>query len=186
MNVLKNQCWDIALHESGLTYIFRMRAQKTKKYLKLTKTLSLLSVVVPGTIALNYSVDTWWAKTLLSFAIILSVLLTILSFIDLVYNREDSLNYYYESSAHHAELSRQFEFLAKETHLDENSFKVIFYQLLGEQKIRDQQDERTNLLPKEERMGLRFGLRQFQRVCVGCKSIPKSLESTNCDICGKF
>ena len=39
---------------------------------------------------------------------------------------------------------------------------------------------------KEKRIGMRFGLRELSRKCVGCNEIPLSMNTSNCDICGNF
>ena len=59
-----------------------------------------------------------------------------------------------------------------------------------------QRKKRKNELPgqkrviklsdEEKRMGMRSGLRNSQRACVECKKIPTSMESTECNVCGKY
>jgi mobilome CxxCx(11)CxxC protein len=61
-----------------------------------------------------------------------------------------------------------------------------FHELLGEQNVRDSQDEKYNINDKELRMGMKYGLRMFKVKCDGCGEVPKSLETTNCNICGNF
>jgi mobilome CxxCx(11)CxxC protein len=186
MNDLKSKCWNDALNEAGISYVFRSRAKKAKTWLKLTKTLTILSIVIPGAIVLNYNVDSWWVKIIFSLSIVLSVFLTITSIIELVYGKDDALQYFYESASHHANLSKQFELIASDTIISEDNLKERYNQLLGEQKIRDQQDDKYDITPKEERKALRYGLRQYQRECVSCKKTPTSLDSSECDVCGKF
>ena len=65
--------------------------------------------------------------------------------------------------------------------LDE-SFVVLNARL----KARTQQNSKHNIKEWELRMGMRFALRAFQKKCIGCGTVPLSMESTNCDVCGKF
>jgi mobilome CxxCx(11)CxxC protein len=142
-------------------------------------------VAVPGAVILNYSINSNWVKVILAVAVLVSVFLTISSIVELSYSLNNKLQYYYESASHHSTLTREFESLAKSdvfTEIELNKYN----RLIGEQTVRDTQDERYNISAKEERKGMRYGLRHFQRECVGCCEVPLSLESTNCEICGKY
>ncbi len=178
-------CTEEAINEAGLGYIFSLRSRKLNFWLNLTKALTVLSVSAPGAIVLNYSVNHWWVQIIVSLAIILSTYLTISSLIQMALSSDAKLNYYYESAAHHNQLMKQFSLLKSQ---DEWSSIYIyrFHELIGEQSIRDSQDERYNLTDRELRIGMRYGLRMFQKECSECKTVPVSLESTNCNVCGNF
>lgn len=181
----KKKCLEEAINEAGIAYIFSQRSSKLKFWLNLTKALTVLSVSAPGAIVLNYSVSLWWVQIIVTFAVILSIYLTVSSLIQMALSSDTKLQYYYESAAHHNQLMKQFYMLFNQDEMS-NTHLNRFHELIGEQNVRDTQDEKFNIKDKELRIAMRYGLRMFQVQCSGCKVIPLSLESTSCDICGNF
>jgi len=185
MRNYKEKCLEQAINEAGVAYIFSQRSGKLKIWLNLTKALTVLSVSAPGAIVLNYSVSLWWVQIIVTFAVILSIYLTVSSLIQMALSSDTKLQYYYESAAHHNQLMKQFSMLLN---LDEMSSIHVnrFHELIGEQNVRDSQDEKYNINDKELRMAMRYGLRMYKVPCSGCEIVPLSLESTSCNVCGNF
>lgn len=58
--------------------------------------------------------------------------------------------------------------------------------LKTKQDARDIQDEKHSISEADEKRGMRYALRNYQRTCVSCGQVPTSMTSTSCNICGNF
>jgi mobilome CxxCx(11)CxxC protein len=110
----------------------------------------------------------------------------ILSIWALVAKWDDGLAYYTESKSANYRLADEYAKLMKAQCLAPQEFDMQFKQLETEGRLRTELDQRQDITDQEKRMGMRAGLRQYQRACAGCKTVPVSLRATECEICGKF
>lgn len=186
IDITKKECWNNALMEAGMGYVFRQRALKLNKSVKTTKVIAVLVPMIPGAFVLAYEAEGIIYQIIMWAFGVLSIYLAIRSGVSLVYGHDDRLSYSYESASHHASLSLKFENLANMTSVDTEQAKIMYSELIGEQRVRDQQDDKVDITPKEERKAMCYGLRQYSRSCAGCSKVPTSLSPKNCEVCGNF
>lgn len=180
---LRSKCWDLAIHAFGTAWIFEKRARKLRWKLKILSFLGIAVPVVIGGIVLSFGTNPRILPALLWVAGVLGVAQLTGSVWSLVARWDDSLAYALESVTANYRLSRRFESLGEQPPAD---LEVEFRVLDAENQARKDLDFRQDLTPKEKRAGLRAGLRQFQRACVGCNEVPTSMSPTDCEVCGNF
>ena len=139
-----------------------------------------------GATASGYGFDSEILKLLINVAIPVSIFQLVFSVLAVIYKWDEELGYSYEASKDHNYLSQEFKSLANIPADNETELKRRFDILVTKLQSREEQDSKHNIMEWENRMGMRFALRQFKRECVGCKTTPISMESTDCDICGKY
>jgi mobilome CxxCx(11)CxxC protein len=183
---LRQDSWENSIHSFGKAYIFNKRAER---YGVLLNSLKVFGIVVPVTIgatASGYGFDSELLKWTITISIPLTIIQLIYSVFAVVYKWDDNLGYAYETVKDHNNLSDDFKKLGKlppENYDDlNNKFNILETKL----RSRVEQDFKHGLTERELRMGMRFALREFKKQCYGCNQIPISMESTDCDVCGKF
>lgn len=183
---LRQTAWDNSLHTFGKGFIFDKRAQKYAAYVNLLKVFGIITPVAVGATAMGYGFDSNILKYVITIAIPLSIIQLLFSVFAIVFKWDQELAYSFEASQDYNNLSNSFKKLANIPQDNiENLEKSI--DLLEERYLaRSQQDAKHSVKEWELRKGMRFSLREFQRECVGCKTIPLSMKSTDCDVCGKF
>ncbi len=182
---LRKESWDKALKSFGYSYIF---SEKAKFYSRNMTYITTLGILVPfsvGAIAVGYGI-TSVLKYALLLAAPLGVLQLLLSVLAVTFKWEGKLSYAYEATKDHAILSEEFRKIADRPPSDYSEFTRQFDLIETKLIARLNQDANYTIKEKENRKGMRYGLRQFQRECVGCKKTPLSMESTDCNVCGKF
>lgn len=182
----RRDCADSALKCHGTAYIFEKRAAKIR-----TKviTLSFLGIAAPasvGAIIGTYNLDIKDIQLFLFIAGTIAIIQLIFSIWSLVSGWDRNLSYYLESKAANYRLASQYDRLSKTTTLSPHDFEVEFQVLHREAEFRANLDNQHDITDKEKRMGMRYGLRQYQRPCVGCKQTPTTMKATDCGICGNF
>lgn len=185
-NKLRQSCWNKATHSFGLSYVFDKKAQRHSTYTNLLKVFGIVVPVTVGATATGYGLDSSILKMTIALAIPLSIAQLIFSVLAVVKKWDDELAYAYEASQDLTLLSDSFRKLGE---LPPKEFKDLNqqFELLNTRfKARSQQNSKHNIKEWELRMGMRSSLREFQRNCVGCKTTPVSMDSTECDVCGKF
>ena len=184
---IRSKCWDNALSCFGFNYIFNQRINKYSNYNKRLKFYALVFPALIGLIAFGYKTD---HPKILDISIAIAIPLTILQFVFsiLAITREldNELGYSNEASQHYNYLSDRFKNLGETPPSDCIELNHKYELLNTEYNGRSQQDSKHTVKEKEKRKGMRCALREFQRECVGCKKTPLSMESTKCDVCGKF
>jgi mobilome CxxCx(11)CxxC protein len=90
------------------------------------------------------------------------------------------------SAADNAVLAKRYIDLATRRVEDLLVLRHEYEKLAIRDEARQDQDYQQGVSETEKRRGLRAALRQYQRECVGCSKVPLSMESTDCDVCGKF
>ena len=183
---LRTKCWNLAVHTFGMAYIFDKKAKRHSFYTNLLKVFGIVVPVTVGATVTGYGLDSEILKKVIALAIPLSIFQLIFSVLAVVYKWDDELAYDYEASQDLSLLSRSFRKLGE---LPPKKFEKLneeFELLSTRYNARGQQNSKHNIKEWELRMGMRYALREFQRTCSGCKKVPASMESTNCDVCGKF
>lgn len=182
----RRSCADASLLCHGTAYIFEKRAKKIRKQIY---TLSFLGIAGPasvGAIVGTFKLSTHNVEYVLLVAGVIAIIQLLFSIWSLVSKWNDNFSYYLESKAANYRLSKRYDDLCKTTAIAEHDFDVQFGELEKEAELRATLDNQHDIEDKEKRMGMRYGLRQYQRQCSGCGEVPKSMKATNCEICGNF
>lgn len=183
---LRQTAWENSFHTFGKGYIFDKRAQKYAIYVNLLKVFGIITPVAVGAAAMGYGFDSALLKYTITLAIPLSIIQLIFSVFAVVLKWDQELAYSYEASQDYNNLSSTFKKLGKIPQNDITIFEKNIDLFEVRYQSRSEQDAKHSIKEWELRRGMRFALREFQRECIGCKKIPTSMESTDCDICGKF
>lgn len=187
MDELRKDCWNNAFHAFGTAYIFRIKAEKFKKY---TSKLKFFGIAVPltiGTTASGYGFDSKFLKLAIIISAPLTIIQLIVSVLATVNKWDEELSYSFESAAENSEIALRYENLAK---YPPNNNKVLLEGemaiLKTKQESRDKQDDKHSITEKDERKGMRYSLKYYQRTCTGCGQIITSMKPSSCNICGNF
>lgn len=183
---LRTTCWNNAITAFGIAYIFDKKAQRHGFYTNLLKVFGIVVPVTVGATAMGYGIGAIALKAVIALAIPLSIIQLVFSVFAVVHKWDDELAYAFEASQDLSILSDSFKKLGNlppdnYKELDEK-FEVFNTRL----KARMQQNSKHNIKEWELRMGMHYALREFQKKCIGCGETPKSMKSTDCDICGNF
>ncbi|WP_052600199.1 mobilome CxxCx(11)CxxC protein [Aureispira sp. CCB-QB1] len=183
---LRQECWNDALHTFGTGYIYSERAINLKWYLRSISFLGILIPILLGGLVVAYgtkSAALGWGLVITSPFGIAQLVLSAWS-INSSWN--DLYSSYLESSLENSILAREYETLAKYPPSEFEELKQEKEKIDIKKANRDKEDNKNPLSEKERRKGMRWALRNYKRSCAGCNEVPKSMESTNCDVCGKF
>ncbi len=170
-----------AIHSFGYADIFNKRASRLSFGLNLLK---LFGVLLPGSVGITYSQfgDAPSVQTWVTITWVLSAILFIFSICAIAFKWDDELSYCFEASQNYSSLSERFIRLYQSGNDIEKQYDI----LNTEYRLRNEQDAKHNIKEWERRRGMRWALREFQVRCVGCDTIPVSMESTKCWVCGNF
>ena len=178
-------CNDNALHCYNTAYIFEKRAAAIRWKLHV---LAFLGIAVPaavGAIIGTFSLKLEYIAIVVTIASVLSVVQFVFSIWSLVSHWDIGLSYYLESKSANYRLSSHWNQLANTTTTSDADFATRLQVLEKESEIRADLDNRHDVTDKEKRLGMRAGLRKYQRPCVQCGKIPQSMKATKCGVCGK-
>jgi len=183
---MRKELWNSAFHSYGTAYIYGQRAKAIEKRLTLITFLGIVVPIIVGGIVTSYGTE----SSVLKYAIIAAAPLSLIQLIISVWSIVDKWNekssYFLESQIDNFSYSDRFQSLAKFPPQTYEELKTETEKIGLQKQNRDIQDSKYSLTDAEKRKGMRFALRKFRRECTGCNQIPKSMESTDCDICGKF
>lgn len=183
---LRTKCHDCSFHSNGKAYIHEQRAQKYSKYINLLTTLGIIVPVTIGATVLGYGIENDALKFMISIAIPMSIFQLIFSLISVVYKWSDELAYSNESAQEHYFLSDRFKKLGEFPPDSFTELNFEFELINTRLKSRAEQDSKHSYKDWELRKGMRYSLRENQKSCVECKQTPTSMESTECNVCGKY
>jgi mobilome CxxCx(11)CxxC protein len=125
-------------------------------------------------------------NTIFIFASLISTALLVLSAWAMAANWDMQYSKSFQAQMENAELAKFYKELAKTELLSFSEYKAEIARLDSMTEKVDHLCMELRVTDQEKRMGMRSGLREFQRECVKCKQIPSDILSTNCDICGNF
>jgi mobilome CxxCx(11)CxxC protein len=182
----RRDCWDQAIYAFGTAHIFERRLVSARKKLRVLTFLGVLVPVAVGGIVVSFfGIEA--LRPFLSWLIVAAGILgTIqLSFTlwALVAKWDDIATYAASSSSENRRLAARFEELGRMPLTD---FEVQYQLLKADNTRRQEADIQQGISEAEKRMITRAGLRQYQRPCVECKTVPRDMTSTNCPVCGNF
>lgn len=185
-DTILQDCWDDSLHSFGTAYIYSKRSQVIGRYLKAVNFLGIIVPLTIGGIATSYSISPNTLNIILIVAAPFSIIQLTLSALSLNYKWDDAYSYYLESTNDNSQLSNDYKNLAKYPPDKLKEIKSKKELIDVKYIIRNTNDTKYILSPKEKREAMRYSLRNFQRSCAGCNIIPIDMISTDCGVCGKF
>ena len=150
--------------------------------------LSYLGIAGPasvGAIISTYSLDDKTTKLVLVVAGTIAIIQLLFSIWSLVSGWNEKLSYYLESKSSNYSLSSQYQKLSQNSSISKQGFDSELNVLDREADLRSALDNNHYVNDKEKRMGMRYGLRKFQRACAGCDIVPTDMKPTECGVCGK-
>lgn len=180
------KCADEALKAHGTAYIFEKRAATVRTRLLILSFLGIAGPASVGAIISTYSLDNETTKIVIGGAGVIAIAQLLFSIWALVSKWDSNLASYIESKSSNYNLSSRFDNLAKDTTLAQHEFDTEFKILEKEAELRRALDHQFDITDKEKRMGMRYGLRQFQRPCAQCNTVPTNMKPTSCGVCGDF
>jgi mobilome CxxCx(11)CxxC protein len=180
------ESWDLALYAWATAAIFQARAQL---YRRLIRALTFMGIIVPlliGGLVLGFGLQASYLSTLIVVAVAAGIVQLAFSAWAVVYGWTDSLEYALESMSENFEISALYKELGNVAVAPPPDLAARFTIVQTKDNARRASDSRKDVSDKEKRYGHRAALRQFQRVCVGCNQLPRSMDSTDCPVCGRF
>lgn len=184
--VVLKECWNQAVNSFGTAYIFEQRANRHRRYLRLLTFLGMIVPAIIGSIVLSFGINAPVLPLLISVASILIPAQFFFSVWSLVSKWDDTLAYSTKSNSTNKNLSLRYRELARTPPEDDASLNQRVQFLQAEYQWQSRDDEVQGVTEKEKRMGMRAGLREFQRPCATCEKVPSSMKSTECPTCGQF
>ena len=181
---IRRDCWDKALDSFGFSYIYSRKTQKLDLYIKWIRVLGFIIPVLLGAIVSSYYAKKEIIETAMFFATPLAIAQLVLSAMVTSLGSETKLSGYITKSIEYGLLNSEFQQLAN---FPDNNFETLSkkYDILVERE-RGLSKGNNELTDKEKRRGMRAGLRNYKRACVGCGETPLSIVSTKCEVCGNF
>jgi len=183
---LRTEAWNDSFHTFGKGYIFDKRAEKFSKNINLLKVFGIVTPIAVGATAIGYGHDAEILKSLIAFAIPILIIQLVFSVFTVIFRWDKELAYAYEASQDYNNLSSSFKKLGNLPPSEYENLEKSLDVLKTRYQARSEQDAKHSIREWELRKGMRYALRQFRRECVACKIIPESMESTDCNVCGKF
>ncbi|MCG8859995.1 mobilome CxxCx(11)CxxC protein [Tenacibaculum finnmarkense] len=181
---IRADCWNKSLDSIGFGYIYQLKIKKINFWLRASKVLGIIIPVLLGGILTS----AYNSESILNLAVLITtpvalfqlVLSTILS----INGADENILKYSTKSAEYSVLESEFRQMGR--YPIENEFEYLKkYEILTERE-KGIGKGNIDITDTEKRIGMRFGLRELSRECVGCEKTPLSMKSTNCDICGNF
>lgn len=179
-------CWERGVDAYGTATIFLRRSAV---YRRLLQAVSFLGIVVPlfiGGTVMAFGLQFTLLPELITVAAALGLAQLLLSAGAIVYSWADSLEYALQSTAENFDLSVRFKELGGTATGPPSDLEVRYASLAARDDARRANDATKGVSDKELHRGHRAGLRQFRRECSACKKVPVSMESTDCEVCGRF
>lgn len=179
----RQDAWDHAIHTFGTAYIFEKRAKGPKIHLKLLAFSGLALPLILGSYVTIFGREAPQLERALVISGVIAAVQAVVTLWALVWKWDDQYSASLEAVVTNYRLASRFKEFASNPPADED---VVYRLLKTELSVREAEDHKLLLKDKEKRMGLRAGLREFQRPCVACNVVPRSLTSSDCDVCGNF
>lgn len=183
---IRNECWDKAIHALGTSYVFEMKANFYKRWIRVITILGLVVPLLLGATAGAYGANSPTLTIAIAITAPISIFQVVLSGISLASKWDDQLAYSLESQSENRIIAEEYEDLAKYPPADQNELKRKFEIIKTKDDARIRQDEKVSFNIKENRKGMRYALWIRKKVCDTCKVVPSSMTPGDCETCGKF
>ncbi len=181
---IRTDCWDKTLDAIGYGYIYQLKIKKINFWLRISKVLGIIiPVFLGGILTSTYnlteyiSMAIWITSPFALGQLVLSTILTI-------NGADENVLKYSTKAAEYSVIETEFRQMARYPNDDEFEYlkklEILIEREKGISKVN------LEVTDEEKRIGMRFGLRELSRKCVGCDKIPLSMNASKCDICGNF
>jgi mobilome CxxCx(11)CxxC protein len=180
------ECIDRAIYAFGTGEIFKRRSETYRRRLNYLAFLGLAGFVVIGAVIVAFGTEFTYLNWIIATAGIVAVLQALYSLWALTARWPDHLEYSMTSAADNFQLATNFAELARDSLSPKPDFDERLAALKASDNARRNSDSNRGITDKELRFGHRAGLRHYQRACAGCKSVPQSMKSSDCPVCGQF
>lgn len=185
-NKLRQKSWDKAHDAIGYSFIFSKRMNKMSGRIRALTTMGIIVPVAASSIVYAYYHNQEIVAYTVLIATPIGIAQFLLSLFSIIYKWDDNLAYAIEATAAHSVIADKYRKLANTPPETFSDLKTSYDLLEIESTERAKQDAKQGIKPWELRMGMRAALRELQRKCVGCNTVPLSLESTKCHVCGNY
>ena len=182
---LKEECWNAALFAYGTAYIFERRSRSLKKRLQWLSYVGFVVPLIIGSLVLGYGAFSALAA-LAAIAVAICIAQSAVALWSIIAGWLDQYSYAAAAIPANYLLSDKFVELTSRPASNLHEFRHEYEKLQVEDRARQQQDYQQGISDAEKRMGMRAALRKFRRRCAACGTIPSSMVSTNCSVCGQF
>ena len=182
---LRKLCWDKAVEAFGTGYIFEKRMGRYRFKLRFLSFLGIVAPITVGAIFLSFGNVVSLSYVSIS-AGVLSVIQLVFSVWSLTARWDESYSYSMESMNSNYRLADCYGQTAKNPPNDITDLEMKIELLDREDMLRRTEDNKQGIKDSEKRMGMRAGLRSYQRPCAYCHEVPQSMKVTDCPTCGQF
>jgi mobilome CxxCx(11)CxxC protein len=183
---LCQQCWDLALYAFGTASAFQKRSQKYKRWLRWLSFAGIVFPLMIGGLVLSFGANLPHLRVYVAVALLAGLAQLVVSAWSYVSGWAEELDYSAESAADNFGLSARFRELGRQAQNPPADIQIRFAEVKAQDNCRRASDYKRGLTAKELRFGHRAGLRQFNRECLGCHTVPTSMDPSDCPICGGF
>lgn len=185
-DTLRIRAWALAVDAFATAYIFERRARNLRVQTRVLTFSSLAAPLVVGAAVLSFGEDSWFVGPLVVAASVVVMTQLIAATWAVVADWPGQLSYATESAAANHSLADRFAKIGRDPPEADGDLSRSLDLLEVEDQGRREQDYRVGLRDRELRRGHRAALRVFQRPCSTCGEVPRSLEASECGICGDF
>ncbi len=183
---LLRRCADEALKCYGTAYIFEKRASKLKTKSSILNFFGIATPAMLGTMIATYNLDNNTEEAIKFIAGTIGLFQLLLTIWSIVEGWGDKASSYTESKSTNYSIAKRLKYLEQNTTISRNEYNSELAVIEKEIDIRSSIDARHDITDEEKRMGMRYGLRKYQRPCAGCNIVPIEMKPTSCGVCGKF
>lgn len=185
-NELLRRCADEALKCYGTAYIFEKRASNLKTKSSYLNFLGIAGPAMLGATIATYNFDSSIEEVIKIVAGTIGVLQFGCTIWSMTEGWSEKISDYTESKTNNYSISKRLKQLECNTTASIFEFESELAVIEKEIEIRNGIDAKHDVTDEEKRMGMRYGLRKYQRPCAGCNIVPTEMKPTDCGVCGKF
>jgi mobilome CxxCx(11)CxxC protein len=183
---LKQQVWDRALESEGTAYIFDSRARRMRKKLTWLTFVGLAVPLIIGALVLGFGVALKALEIAVPIAATVGIGQLVVFAWSVVAGWVDSYQRSIYAIVANRSLSEKYETLGREVPTDIVAYRHQIELLDATDRGQRDDDNRQGITDKEKAMGMRAGLRRFERRCSTCDLKPSTMDPTKCGTCGDF
>lgn len=186
VNQQAQQCWDRACDCFATAKIFERRARAYRAKLDW---LSYLGIGVPavfGAMVAAWGKDVLANRPLMFLVALLGVVQVAISVASIIRRWPEEYAYANKSAATNYHLADAFKALAPTALAPPAGFNKELQNLTSRDQAQIQNDTEKHVSESEKSWGHRHALRQFQRSCATCNTVPKDMKPSSCSQCGAF
>ncbi|MGZ0024866.1 mobilome CxxCx(11)CxxC protein [Stenotrophomonas sp. S4] len=185
-NQRAQQCWDRACDCFATAKIFERRARAYRSKLDL---LSYLGIGVPavfGAMVAAWGKDVLTNRPLMFLVASLGVVQVAISVASIIRKWPEEYAYANRSAATNYQLADAFKTLAPNVIIASPEMNNELQNLIARDQAQTQNDTEKHVSESEKSWGHRHALRQFQRSCANCNTVPTDIKPSSCSQCGAF